>query len=624
MDDLLARVRRLAAPDAVPDPALPAELTRTPDVALVREAGRRLAGADSRLLVPPGRQPRDLRVAVVSSFTADNLLPLLRVFLLAAGVTPEFHLTAPDQQLMELGGADSGLADFDPELTLCLVHEHVFLPQEWDPTDLPALRDAVRERWEAFAAAVHAFADRGAGVLAVHTVPLPVHHLHTVVAHRSRSGVSRIWYDLNTRMLELAERLGPVEVLDLQTLLTGLAAPLRDERLHLFAGMAWSPDVEHLYAREAAGLARAVTGLAKKCLVLDLDNTLWGGVLGDDGPENIDIGPMYPGNAYAALQRTVLALRRQGVLLAVASKNDAALVSRVFAEHPELVLREKDFVAVRASWDAKDGSIKEIAAELNIGLDAMVFLDDSPFECDLVRGALPQVDVVRADNDPALHVNRLLAGGHFDVLTTTGTDQRRTELYRARARRRQWSAGRETSQDYLAGLGLRVRIRTADAYLLPRVVQLGERTNQFNLVGRAFPEAQTRRMAESDTHQVLAFEVSDRFGQEGVVGAVWLSRHPGHWLIENAVMSCRVFSRGIEFAVLQTVADAARAAGMNRLEAAFRDSGRNGPAERFLAKAGFAQLPHAAPGPQGTARRVLPLDPPPVLAPAWITVDDEG
>ncbi|WP_066972669.1 HAD-IIIC family phosphatase [Streptomyces sp. NRRL F-4489] len=615
-DDLLTRARRLTEPGAAPDPGLAARLAGRADLPAVREAGRILAAADPRLLFPPGHEPRPLRVALVPSFTADQLAAPLRIALLAAGFAPEFHITAPDRQLLLLGGAVDGLDAFGADLTLCPAHEEVLLPRDVDPGDAAALRAAVEERWERFAAAVTAYAARTAGAVLLATVPLPAAALRRIVSHRGRAALARLWRELNLRILDLAERTDRVDVLDLETLLAEHPGPLRDARLHAFAQMAWAPGVEHRYAAEVAGYARALTGRGRKCLVLDLDNTLWGGVLGDDGPENIEIGPLYPGNAYAAVQRTALALRRQGVLLAVASKNDPDLVARVLDEHPELLLRASDFVAIEAGWGAKDDSIRRIAEQLNIGLDAMVFADDSAFECDLVRHALPEVTVIHLAGDPAGHAAALLAEGGFDALTTTDTDKERTGLYRARAQRHRFSAEQPSPEDYLHGLGLRVTLRAADDYTLPRIVQLGGRTNQFNLTGRCHPEDATRRMAHSPDHALLAFEVADRFGDEGIVGALWIARHPDHWVLENAVMSCRVFARGVEHAVLGAVADAARAAGAHRLEADFRATPRNGPAARFLDEAGFAP---AAPGASGTARRSLALDPGPRTTAPWIT-----
>ncbi|MEV5612326.1 HAD-IIIC family phosphatase [Streptomyces sp. NPDC052225] len=616
-DDLLTRARRLTAPGAAADPGLTARLAERPDTPAAREAGRILAAVEPRLLGAPGHPPRPLRVALAPSFTADQLAAPLRVALLAAGFAPEFQIAAPDQQLLRLGGAVTDLDAFGADLTLCPVHEEVFLPRGADPGDPDALRGAVDERWERFAAAVASYAARTTGSVLVNTVPLPAAALRGVVSHRGRAALSRLWRELNLRLLDLAEHTDRVAVVDLETLLAEHPGPLRDGRLHAFAQMAWAPGVESVYSAEVAACARALTGRGKKCLVLDLDNTLWGGVLGDDGPENIQLGSLYPGNAYTAVQRTALALRRQGVLLAVASKNDPDLVARVLDEHPALLLRAADFVAVEAGWGPKDDSIRRIADQLNIGLDSIVFADDSAFECDLVRHSLPEVTVVHLAGDPADHAATILARGGFDSLTTTDTDKERTGLYRARAQRHRFSAGQSSPEEYLHGLGLRVTLRAADAYTLPRIVQLGGRTNQFNLIGTSHSEADTRRMADSPQHALYAFEVADRFGDEGVVGALWIARESDCWVIENAVMSCRVFARGVEHAVLGAVADAARAAGADRLAADLRRTPRNGPAARFLDEAGFAP---AAPDADGTERRVLALDPGPASTAPWITV----
>ncbi|WP_338700460.1 HAD-IIIC family phosphatase [Streptomyces sp. Q6] len=616
-DDLLTRARRLTEPGAAADPGLTARLADRFDTPVAREAGRILAAVDPRLLCAPGHEPRPLRVALAPSFTADQMAAPLRVALLASGFAPEFQIAAPDQQLLRLGGAVADLDAFGADLTLCPVHEEVFLPRDLDPGDLDALRAAVDERWERFAAAVGSYAARTTGTVLLNTVPLPASVLRGVVPHRGRAALARLWRELNLRLLDLAEQADRVDVVDLETLLAEHPGPLRDGRLHAFAQMAWAPGVEDRYAAEVAAYTRAFTGRGKKCLVLDLDNTLWGGVLGDDGPENIQLGPLYPGNAYVAVQRAALALRRQGVLLAVASKNDPDLVARVLDEHPGLVLRATDFVAVEAGWGPKDDSIRRIAEQLNIGLDSIVFADDSAFECDLVRHSLPEVTVIHLAGDPADHAAALLAGGGFDALTTTDTDKERTGLYRARAQRHRFSADQSSPEDYLHGLGLRVTLRAADAYTLPRIVQLGGRTNQFNLIGGCHSEADTRRMADSPEHALYAFEVADRFGDEGVVGALWIARHHDHWVLENAVMSCRVFARGVEHAVLGAVADHARAAGAARLEADLRRTPRNGPAARFLDEAGFAL---AEPGADGTERRVLALDPGPAATAPWITV----
>ncbi|MFG2169099.1 HAD-IIIC family phosphatase [Micromonospora chersina] len=601
MTDLIDRVERLLAADASPDPQLLRDLEQTPDLAAVRKAGGLLAGIPEQLLT--GRALRPLRVAVVPAFTCDALPRFLEVTLRSAGMRPQVHVTAPDQQLLQLTDPNSDLVRFAADVTLCLLDETMFLPDGADVTDLDGLRDTVDDRTRIVAAAVAAHRAHRPGPILLHTVHLPRARRDAVISYRARARLGRLWRDLNNALLDLAEQFDDVHTLDWEAILVEDPGPVRDERLHRYARMAWSVPAERRYATEAARFCRAATGLSAKCLVLDLDNTLWGGVLGDDGPENIDIGGLYPGNAYLATQRTAAALRRQGVLLAIASKNDPGLVDRVLADHPGLALRAGDFAATAVNWEPKDTNLTALIAGLNIGMESVVFADDSRFETELVRRSLPDVTVIHLDGDPAGHAARLLAEGGFDVLTTTDTDRKRTELYRARAQRAEHRA-RHTGHDFLHDLELRVTVRAADDFLRPRIRQLALRTNQFTLRGPAFEAAPGSLM--------LAVDVTDRFGDEGIAGALWLTEDADRLLIENFVLSCRVFSRGIEFAVLQAVTERARARHATRIEARYRPTERNGPARRFLEEAGFA--------PAGDSRYALPVTPTTSPCPDWITL----
>ncbi|GIE37007.1 HAD-superfamily phosphatase, subfamily IIIC:FkbH [Actinoplanes italicus] len=609
MTDLLERVRRLHAPDAAPDFRLLRELARTPDLGVVRKAGGLLAAIPDELLTR--RTPRPLRIAVVPAFTCDALPRFLEVTLRAAGIRPRILVTAADQLPLQLTDPDSELARFAPDVTLCLLDETLFLSGDADLTDLDAIRDAAVERTGILAEALRARRAHHPGPILVHTVPLPRSCRDAVIAFRSRARLGRIWRELNNRLLDLPEQIDDVHTLDWEAVLVEHPGPVRDERLYRYARMAWSVAAERLYAGEAARFCRAVAGLSAKCLVLDLDNTLWGGVLGDDGPENIEVGGLYPGNAYLATQQTAATLRHQGVLLGVASKNDPGLVERVFAEHPGLALRADDFAATAVNWEPKDGNLTALIAGLNIGADAVVFADDSRFECELVGTSLPEVTVVHLDGDPSGHAGRLLAEGGFDVLTTTGTDRRRTELYRARAERTRHEAGYTdrtgSARAFLHDLDLRVTVRPADDFLRPRIRQLALRTNQFTLLGPA---------AEPESGRVLGVDVTDRFGDEGTTAAVWLAGDGDRLLLRNLVLSCRVFSRGIEFAILAAVTDLGRASGFTRIEAGFRPTGRNDPARRFLEEAGFVSKEEI----NGLIRYALPLTPTTAPCPDWITL----
>lgn len=614
-DDILARIRAVRDPACPADPDLLAVLAALTAPAALRDAGRMLAGIPLARITGEGKPLRPLRVAIAATFTAENVAPVLRVELLRNGIAPDIHVSGFDQLLVELSDPGSDLAGFAPDVTLCLLHDEALLPQDWDPADLTTLTELASHRLAMLEQAVAAFAERSASAVVLHTVPLARSQQRRVISFGDRAGLGRAWREVNQRLLDLAGRHPTVHVLDFETLLADHPGPVRDDRLYQFAGMAWTIGVEAEYAREAAAFCRVTAGLAKKLLVVDLDNTLWSGVLGDDGAEGIQIGGRYPGNCYTDLQRALLALRRQGILLAVCSKNDQSTVDSVLASHPELVLRPGDFVATVANWGRKDHNIRQIVRTLNIGLDSVVFADDSPFECNLVSREIPEVQVVRLSGDPARHLAAVLEPQFFGALTTTATDRERTTMYRACAERGEFAASFASAHDYLAGLGLRVTVAPADEFTLPRVIQLAARTNQFNLNPRAHGEGLTREMAASPDHLVLGFEVSDRFGREGLVGAAWVAKGPGHWLVENFVMSCRVFSRGVEHAVLSHLADHARANGVTTLHVDYRRGDRNEAAGSFVEA--FTPIGET----DGLTRYALDLTTTDAVRPEWIVLE---
>ncbi|MFD7971055.1 HAD-IIIC family phosphatase [Streptomyces clavifer] len=617
-DDLLERVDALLRSPEATDPDLGDQLARAEDPLLLCEAGILLENVTAaRVSRTAPRRTTPLRIAVAATFTADGVLPLLRTALLASGLDAEIHLCPYGRLDDQLTDPASALAAFRPEVTLCLRDSGSLLPADWDPSDLDAVRDVLLEQVAATGMAAAGFAERTGSAVLLHTVPLPRPDRDSVIGYRSRAALGRIWREANTLLLRAGEEHAGVYAFDLEAALADAPGPLRDERRYRFGRMAWTPHVELVCAREAAAFARGVTGLGRKVLVLDLDNTLWGGVVGDDGPAGIELGTLYPGDCYTDLQRRALALRRQGVLLAVCSKNDAGLVNQVLADHPDMVLRPDDFVAVLADWQPKDTRIAALAEELSLGLDAFTFADDSAFECGLVRGSLPQVDVVHLEGDPAGHSSKILDPARFAQLGTTVTDTERTTLYRKRRARHRFGATQGSVEEYLSGLGIQVLVGAADEFTLPRLVQLELRTSQFNMTGAAHGEALTRRMAGSADHAVLTVEVTDRFGAEGVVGGVWLDRGPERWTVRNMVLSCRVLSRGVERAVLQYVADRAGAEGATLLEADYTPTERNGPAASLYPDAGLSRREQ---DPDGTLHYLARLDELMPLTPDWIAL----
>ena len=356
--------------------------------------------------------------------------------------------------------------------------------------------------------------------------------------------------------------------------------------------------LEHLplAAQSIVDIVAASRGAGVKCVVLDLDNTLWGGVVGDDGVEGIRIGDLGDGEAFEAFQSYLRELKRRGIILAVCSKNDHAVAMRAFTEHPDMVLRPDDIAVFVANWENKVDNLHAIRSTLNIGFDAMVFLDDNPFERNLVRQFLPDVVVPELPEDPANYVACLSELNLFETTTASTTDRDRTAIYRDETRRTAARVGFTNLDDYLKSLQMTITIGRFDRFHLPRIAQLIQRSNQFNLTTRRYSESECESlMAATDVFPFWA-SLSDRFGDNGLV-LVAICRFTGHDLeIDSFLMSCRVLQRGVEQQAMNTIVDAACQRGARRVVGRYVPTPKNAMVKTFYPQFGFQQIGEDADG----------------------------
>lgn len=344
-----------------------------------------------------------------------------------------------------------------------------------------------------------------------------------------------------------------------------------------------------LYADHVCRLLAAARGKARKCLVLDLDNTLWGGVIGDDGLTGIVLGQGHPaGEAYLGVQAAALALRERGVVLAVSSKNDEAVARQVFREHPEMLLREEHIAVFQANWNDKAANLRAIADTLNIGVDALVFLDDNPAERQQVRLALPKVAVPELPDAPEYFAPTLLAAGYFEAVQFTAEDRERAQQYQANAARTAALGATTDLGDYLVSLAMEAHVAPFDALGRARITQLINKTNQFNLTTRRYSEAEVAAFEADPDVFALQVRLKDRFGDNGMISVLICRKHDGrHWLIDTWLMSCRVLNRGLERQMLNLLAAAAKARGIDSLIGSYRPTEKNGMVSEHYAKLGF-------------------------------------
>ncbi len=424
---------------------------------------------------------------------------------------------------------------------------------------------------------------------------------------------------LNQALREEAAALSNVRWLDMAAMVGGLGRKAAlDLRFYLRNAAPYSPPLLDEWARQVSAASRAYGTRFFKALVLDCDNTLWGGILGEDLASGIRLSPNdYPGSVFYRAQTEFLALQRQGVLLCLCSKNDAAEVDAVLDSHPDMVLRQADIVAKQVNWTDKVTNLRQLAQDLNIGLDSLVFLDDSAFECEAVRSQLPEVAVFQAPASPPDYLGVIaaikdlfLAGG----ATTDGADK--TEQYRMRAQALAEQQAFDSQEDYLASLGLTVTLARDDAARVSRISELSRKSNQFNLTTVRYSPGDIERLMADPAAAVWSLEVADKFGAAGLTGVV-VVRYAGETAtVESLFMSCRVLGRGIEFAIWPTIFADAAAHGCTRLEAAYRPTAKNGQAADFYDRLGLP-LAGDTDGARTYAAELAGFAPPPS---SWIKV----
>lgn len=545
--------------------------------------------------------PPPLRLAVLSSSTSHHLVPGLRIAAMRRGLDLAVYEPDYGQARRELADPASGLRAFAPEAVLFAfdgahVGAHARGATSADEADERVA--ALIGDWSTLWAAA-----RAGGAVVMQQAVMP--RLPAVGGSNERrdpASESAFVARVNAALRTGCDAAGvDLVALDEQVGVDGLAA--------WFSPTSWLSAKQEValpaapfYGDLVARVIAARFGRSPKCCVFDLDNTLWGGVIGDDGLDGIALGQgSAAGEAFLELHRLALSLKRRGILLAVCSKNDEAVAAQVFARHPDSLLGRDDFSCFVANWRDKATNLDAIARSLNIGTDALVFIDDNPYERGQVRDALPQVSVPELPDDPALFVPRIARSGLFELVVLTGEDAARSGLYATQARR---AAALETTGDldsFLAGLGMVLEHRPIGDGDLVRAAQLLNKTNQFNLATRRLGEDAVRALAADPDRLALGFRLKDRFGDNGLIAVVTGRFADGRiFVVEDWLMSCRVIGRDVEYATLVALVGYLRRRDVAAVEARYVPSGRNGMVADLLARLGFDTVADHDGGCRGT------------------------
>ena len=397
---------------------------------------------------------------------------------------------------------------------------------------------------------------------------------------------------LNYLLMEGCQQVKNVYILDLDAIQAACGREaFSDPKLYYIAKMPISVDMLPAVAKKVVDLVQVLRGAAKKCVIVDLDNTLWGGVIGDDGLSGIQVGELGTGHAFSDFQAWLKELKNRGILLAVCSKNNESAAREPFEKHPEMVLRLEDFSMFVANWEDKASNIRTIQKQLNIGMDSLVFLDDNPFERNLVRSIIPEITVPELPEDPAMYLQYLRGLGLFEAASYSAEDSGRTRQYREQAERAVFASSFQSYDAYLEGLGMEAVAAPFDPFHYPRIAQLTQRSNQFNLRTVRYTEAEIEAIARDEGHICLYFMLKDKFGDHGLISVVILDKQDRDTLfISEWLMSCRVLKRGMEEFIVNKILQTAGEHGFRRVIGEYLPTAKNAMVQDLYEKLGFTRV----------------------------------
>ncbi len=562
---------------------------------------------------------KPIRVAILRSFVVEPVVPLARAMAFVRGIDLEVYLSDFNAYVQEVLDPGSSLYSFEPEVVFLAVLTRDVSPLLWD--EFADLDEAgVAEEIDRLATSYHsliaAFREQSNAPFVVHSLESPLSPAAGVLDAQAPLGQIGAVRAVNEAIARRANETRDVYVLDYDALAGRRGAEVwRNQRTWETARLPIRGDELVHLAAEWLRFLHPLTGVTCKVLAVDLDGTLWGGVIGEDGIDGIKVDGA-EGAAFRAVQRAVLDLYRRGVLLVICSKNNEDEARAALEQHPGLLLRERHFAAFRINWQSKAENLRDLAAELNVGLDSVAFLDDSPVERSLVRAQAPEVTVIDLPDDPLAYADALRAEPAFERLGLTDEDKVRGKLYAEQRQRASLQQSATSLEDFYRSLEMTVELRQATTSTLARAAQLTQKTNQFNLTTRRYTELQLAELGAAGS-RIYTARVRDRFGDNGVVGVVITVPSETAWEIDTMLLSCRVIGRTIETAILAAIAQDAEESGANTLVGTFIPTKKNAPAQDFYARHGFSET--AASDDSSTWE--LTLAGRSVACPPWIVLD---
>ena len=541
----------------------------------------------------PSNFQKKIKIALLSNFTLDGLNETISVKCADIQIGCNAFTGGYNQYNEEILNDKSNLYSFSPDICFLILDTRKILGDLFfSPYNLSVekRREFIQNKVDELTNLVKLFIEKSNSKLAVSNLVVPTSSPYGIIEAKAAYGLQEMVHDFNQKLSDICKDEDSAYLYDLNGFVARFGQNnVFDYRQYFFGDVKISLNYIPFLANELLGFIKPILGLSKKCIVLDLDNTLWGGIVGEDGFNGIKLGHNDPiGRAFIEFQKYLLSLHERGIILAVNSKNNPEDAMKVIKDHPNMILREEHFACLKINWNDKVTNFYEIAQELNIGLDSMVFLDDDQVNRGFVGTSIPEVLTVELPNDPSLYVPTLTELNDFNVLKITEEDKKRGKMYLQQRKRTEFKKNAPNFEEYLKQLNIKVRIKKATDFTIPRISQLTLKTNQFNLTTKRYQEEDVRKFSQDKKKIIGCAQVEDKFGDNGITNVFIIDKeNEREWVIDTFLLSCRIIGRGIEHAILSQIFKDAKNEGVKKIKAYFIPSKKNKPAETFLPDFGF-------------------------------------
>ena len=535
---------------------------------------------------------KKIKVAFLSSFTINGLSESLKVKCSKKQISCNTYVGGYNQYNQEILDKKSKLYSFSPDITfLILDTRSIFGNLFHFPYSVTKSEreNFVNEKITEITNLINTFSETSKSKLVITNLSLPHYSPHGIAETKTSYSFHDAIIDFNKKLKEKFLNVNSVYVFDFfKFVIKHGENNVFNFQNYLFGDIKISLDYIPYLANEFIPYVISFLGLTKKCIVVDLDNTLWGGIVGEDGFDGIRLGPQPPGNAFIEFQKYLKALSQRGILLAINSKNNFDDAIQVIREHPSMILKENDFSCMKINWNNKASNMLEISEELNIGLDSFVFFDDDPVNRELIKENMPEITTPDLPHDPSLYSEVIQSLHDFSTFQITSEDTKRGQMYLEQKQRSVSQNSSSNISEFLKTLDLEIEIKKTNTFTIPRISQLTLKTNQFNLTTKRYQEDQIQKFSQDHNILINCVQIKDKFGDNGIAGVFIVKKtNSDEWFLDTFLLSCRVMGREAEKVMLYFIIKQAKKNNVKRLKAKFIPTLKNKPIEDFLSNSQF-------------------------------------